>query len=288
MKKNTRSSIPVYGLTGGLVDGVAIKNLDIDQKTHGEHKINAAHRDDHYMLVLLRKGGLKANIEFEGYEFEAPFLLMVFPDQVHQLFQLNELSGWTISFNGELLTGNLKERLDKSWRDRSPFICDLPSAGFGHVDALLSIIGQLINHPVSTSQNAVAALLNALLQIVLGNIALANPGISYKKNRPAIIKQQFIQLLYQHYKAWKKPSDYAAPMGITTAHLNDTVRKITGRSVTNTIQEHCMFEARRLLHYTNLDVKAIALELGYNTPSHFIKIFKSIIGATPSVYRKKL
>ena len=43
--------------------------------------------------------------------------------------------------------------------------------------------------------------------------------------------------------------------------------------------------AKRLLLYTTLSVDEIALQCGFGSIYHFSKIFKSIIGVSPSIYR---
>jgi AraC-like DNA-binding protein len=92
-------------------------------------------------------------------------------------------------------------------------------------------------------------------------------------------------LLYQHYGAWKKPSEYAEALAISTAHLNDTLKQLTGRSTMSIIQAHCVREAERLLHFTDLSIKEISYRLGYPNPSHFIAIFNTQKGITSLQYR---
>lgn len=51
------------------------------------------------------------------------------------------------------------------------------------------------------------------------------------------------------------------------------------------VQEHCVTEAERLLHFTDLSIKEISLRLGYPNPSHFIAVFGAKKGITPSRHR---
>jgi AraC family transcriptional activator of pobA len=51
------------------------------------------------------------------------------------------------------------------------------------------------------------------------------------------------------------------------------------------IQAHCVREAERLLHFTDLSIKEISYRLGYPNPSHFIAIFNTQKGITPLQYR---
>ncbi|MDN5287108.1 MAG: AraC-type DNA-binding protein [Mucilaginibacter sp.] len=288
MANKTNKQIPEFGISGNNIKGIALKNLDLNQKAPGEHQTGFAHRDDHYMLVALWEGKLKAIIDFEDHEFSAPCLLMIFPEQVHQLMPQTQLSGWTISFDTALINEDLRNVLEKDWQDQTPSFGNFPMVWFEQINSLFVAISQLHNKPLITSQSAITALLMGLLYIITGNIAGSAVKTKNKKSRPALIKQQFLFLLYQHFKDWKKPSTYAEKLNITTAHLNDTVKRITGRSATEAIQEHCILEARRLLHHTNLDVKEVGYHIGYLNSSHFIKIFKTVTGQTPAQYRQSL
>lgn len=262
--------IPEYTLPGVSVKGIAIINLEAERPN--EHATELPHRDDHYMLVVLKEGTLNATIDFEAHVYTAPCLLLVLPGQVHQLSPQTSLKGWSVSFDAAVLGDDdaLKTAISSKH-------IDLPNMAFEQVNSLLEIISKAYS-------NATLYLLAGLLHIIAGNCFAAKEGV--KKSRPLQLKQQFIQLLYEHYKEWKKPSTYAEQLCVTTSHLNDTIKHITGRSVTVAIQEHCILEAQRLLHYTTLSVNEICYELGFQNPSHFIKIFKTVAGCTPLHYRQ--
>jgi AraC family transcriptional activator of pobA len=278
--------IPAFGLTNSFRSNYAIKNLSRENTMPGEHNINLPHRDDHYMLVFVQHGNLKVTIDFEKFEVAGPNLLMVFPDQVHHIVAENQLIGWAISFESDFINEELRSDLDKHWRNRSPVDVEVGIEWLKHIDRLLSAIYQLNNKPLLSARSVVSGLLSGILYIILGHLIPIETSLKNQKNRPALIKHQFITLLYQHYKDWKKPSIYAGELNISTAHLNDTVKSITGRSATEAIQEHCILEARRLLTHTDLSIKDIAFEIGYGNFSHFIKVFKNITGTTPNQYRQ--
>lgn len=250
-----------------LTTGIAVKHLS-SPVTDDEHATEYPHRDDHYMLVVLTAGSLQVNIDFEVSTCHGPCVLLIFPGQVHLLTMLTALSGWSVSFEGRLLEEGLKNNLRG--------YMELPPSAI----PLLEIIGD-----PAVPRSALPALLTGLLYMMAENVTQA---LVVAKRKPVQIKEAFITLLYQHYKEWKKPADYARELCITTSHLNDTIRQITGRSVTQAIQEHCVLEAKRLLHFTHLDIKEVCYELGYQHPSHFIKIFKAVTGRTPLQFKKQV
>jgi len=46
-----------------------------------------------------------------------------------------------------------------------------------------------------------------------------------------------------------------------------------------------MREARRLLRQTERSMIAIALDVGYSSPSHFAQVFRREVGVSPTDYR---
>ena len=96
-----------------------------------------------------------------------------------------------------------------------------------------------------------------------------------------------MKLTKEHFKIWKQPAQYAAALSISTAHLNDTVKSLTGSPVSVHIQEASIMEAKRLLYFTANSVKEIAYEVGYEEPVYFGKLFKKVTNLTPLEFRKK-
>ena len=60
-----------------------------------------------------------------------------------------------------------------------------------------------------------------------------------------------------------------------------------GKTLRRYINEARVEVAKHLLIETNKSVLDVSMQCGYNTVAHFIKIFKSIEGVTPSKYREQ-
>lgn len=80
-------------------------------------------------------------------------------------------------------------------------------------------------------------------------------------------------------------SDVAEAVGRTPAHLTTAVRRATGRSVGEWITAHRLAEARRRLLHTDEQVEIVGERVGYNDPTHFIRVFRRRHGETPAAWR---
>jgi AraC family transcriptional activator of pobA len=285
MAKRKTVRIPEFRMVDPGTNGIKLNRLDPGTEVSGEHSIAFPHRDEHYMLVAIEHGKLSGNIDFEEIESEGPLLMLVFPGQVHLLGPSTPLSGWIIDFDPAVVDLTLRNDLDIRCKYPLPMHQSPFDAAFKQIQNLLTVIQVLYKQPFGTRHKAIAAILTGVLHIMNELASSVAVTGNRKKNRSHQIKQQFLALLYQHYGEWKKPTAYAEELAISTAHLNDVLKQLTGRSTMSIIQEHCVREAERLLHFTDLSIKEISYRLGYPNPSHFIAIFNAQKGITPLQYR---
>lgn len=99
------------------------------------------------------------------------------------------------------------------------------------------------------------------------------------------IVQQFKRLLVDNICSVKSPSAYAEMLRVSESYLNESLKKITGMSVSYWILNEAVLEAKRLLYYSQLNVKEIAHKLGYDDHTYFSRIFKKAEGITPLSFR---
>lgn len=74
----------------------------------------------------------------------------------------------------------------------------------------------------------------------------------------------------------------AEKLALTTNSLYRIVKEYSGTSPKNFLTNRLMIEAQRKLHYSNLSVKELAYELGFNDPDYFSRLFKKCTGKSVS------
>jgi len=264
---------------------MAIKNFQ-DETVQPEHDQFTPHRDTHYLLALVTRGEARLNLDFEELTVNAPALLIVFPGQVHYFLEQQDLRGWAISFDPTLMDPDLEPVLSRGSMGPLP----LQSATLFHdqLTALMQLLEGLMGNAADayTSRTA-SALLKALLSLIAGQLNTTSADVPAKVRRAVQIEQDFRQLLEQHFVDWKQPAQYADQLAITVSHLNDTVKAVTGSSVSTHIQQRAMLEAKRLLYFTQHSAREIGYELGYDEPVYFGKLFKKVTGLTPLQFRQQ-
>lgn len=100
-----------------------------------------------------------------------------------------------------------------------------------------------------------------------------------------ILNQQFpIDLTDQPLKLLT-PKYFAEKLHVHVNHLNSVLKKHTGKTTTEIINEQIIREAKTLLRNTNWNIAEIGYALGFDYPSHFNKYFKRLTASTPMQFR---
>ncbi|WP_256758822.1 response regulator [Cohnella sp. WQ 127256] len=96
-----------------------------------------------------------------------------------------------------------------------------------------------------------------------------------------------IRYLLEHYKENIKVADLARLVAINVDYLSTVFGKKTGQTPIAYLQNIRIEQAKRLLLHSKLNVEEIAYETGFADDAYFIKIFKRMVGQTPSAFRRE-
>lgn len=90
----------------------------------------------------------------------------------------------------------------------------------------------------------------------------------------------------EHYTEKFSLDGLAAALFVNKIYLSKSFKKATGETLLGYHNRKRCEEACRLLRTTDLNAEIIGSRVGYVTPSHFARVFKSIYGISPTAYRK--
>jgi len=102
------------------------------------------------------------------------------------------------------------------------------------------------------------------------------------------IANQFKYLLQKNFLSKRKVNGYASMMNLSPKHLTDMVKKATGRTPRQIINDVLLLEAKVLLGSTDKTATQISQELQFEDQSHFSHFIKQQTGYTARQLRKKL
>jgi AraC-like DNA-binding protein len=111
------------------------------------------------------------------------------------------------------------------------------------------------------------------------------------KNKDIVSKVE--QLLKDYYHSGQLP-EYGPPslqyladkVNLSATYFSDLLKKETGRSAKDHINEFLVDKAKNLLLGSQSTVSEISFLLGFNYPHYFSRLFKTKTGFTPQKYRE--
>ncbi|UOQ52246.1 helix-turn-helix domain-containing protein [Hymenobacter cellulosivorans] len=98
---------------------------------------------------------------------------------------------------------------------------------------------------------------------------------------------RFQQLLEANYTTWKSVAEYAQRLHVTANHLSVSIRKETGQPASEHIRQRIVLEAKRLITLSDVPLKEVAYQLGFEDVAHFSKLFKRCTGLTFSQFKQQ-
>lgn len=110
------------------------------------------------------------------------------------------------------------------------------------------------------------------------------------QNKPEDRKQIQCALNYieKNYQRGVTLEEVAEHVHLSPHYLSRLFKKELNINFVNYVSERRIHLAKELLEKTDMPVINIALELSYQEPNYFSKVFKKSTGMTPSEYRKKI
>jgi AraC-like DNA-binding protein len=109
------------------------------------------------------------------------------------------------------------------------------------------------------------------------------------------ILERFENLLNDYYQA-DKPQTIGLPsvaycaseLHLSASYFGDLIKKETGKTAQEYIQEKVIDVAKEKIFDDNKSVSQVAYELGFKYPQHFTRLFKQKVGQSPNEYRSSL
>lgn len=275
---NRRAAIALHK---NELDTLGVEVLTM-QKT--DNCIQDAHRDDHYMLILLQKGTISLEVDFTPIRFKGPSLCFVAPGQVHRYLERKHFSGFFIFIDTSLVADQYRG----IFATYEHFRQVVPISEDDLMFSCTLFLNQLLSQERhSLSAAIVASQVHTLLGIASAHVMQSGVAGETNIGQRYNIAKQFKQLIKENFKTLKQVQQYAAALNITPLYLNEVIKELTGFPASFWIQQEVILEAQRMLYYTSLDVKQIAWELGYEDHAYFSRFFKKHTGMTALAFRTK-
>lgn len=269
----------LYGETDAFPDVVHCEHIKDRAPNHGWHI--AAHRHAQLAQVFyIQTGTAQAVVDGRKFTLADNQLFFIPAQAVHSFAFAPHTQGMVQSFPLAVLHSIVPMSPDILRNLSDPFLAEPEPDLLTVMDLLdkaLKDTGPFRTHIALSLAHSVLSITAALGS---GPNATGQTGSDRRLAR-------LDQLIAEHQSAQRSARDYAADLGLSTAHLSRLCRAAKGVSASAYIEANIIQEACRLLAFTQLSVAEIGYRLGFADPSYFSRRFRAVQGEPPSLYRQR-
>lgn len=292
MQEN-KTNIPTYVLRHDSQEvAFAIRSTKDVMDMFGDNT-DKPHRHDYYTVLWAHSYAGKHIVDYREFEIKPNDVFFVSPGQVHQVIHNENPDGTVILFTCDFLSKNF---INESFIENLNLFSEISSTPPIHISrnsaALMIELVEKMRLAISTNDPFKNETIGAYLKLFLiecnkyAHTAKSENTQTIQSGR--VILKNFKDILEMNFPNWKKVSDYAGKLSISSDYLNEVVKTTTGKTAKELIQQRIVLEAKRLGLHTDLSTKEIAYRIGFADPSHFSKFFKNCEGASFTEFRNAL
>ncbi|PWK23359.1 AraC-like DNA-binding protein [Arcicella aurantiaca] len=295
IRLTSMQSIPVYSIdkfnskTEKTIQ-FQIEPFDI----HRNFKVTYPHRhDDFYEILFITQGEGIYTIDMQDYVIKPFTIFFVSPGQIHELELSEDVQGYIFLFTSSFYHFN---KTDPYKLFELPFFYNLaqetpPLCLKTEVEKqdFVELFRKAMNeNQLKLTDNE--EVIRALLDLILIQSKRIYPVSITEEptNKGRILVKRFKQLIEEKCQENLSVREYAELLKITSNHLSETVKSVTGRTSTDLINDRMIMEIKRYLTHTDLGVSEIAYQLNFADQSYFSKYFKKMTEVSPLEFRRLL
>lgn len=239
------------------------------------------HRHEGWEVYLQAAGRTRWRAGDQDVELRPGHVLAVPPGVLHAMSDRPQSRHhfFYAAFDPELV-GRRHPALGAAWRGRAV----LHSGEGAGLDAPFRRLVREIGHTLPLGDVGTATALDALVLEAVRVLTSPAGAALLATVHPAVASAR--ALLDTRYAETWPVAALAREVGLSTAHLAEVFARDVGVSPHRYLVERRVERATELLAGTDLPLTAIAMELGFASSSHFSRVFKELVRATPRDYRR--
>lgn len=283
-------SVPRYGLYGEpLQSSPVLMHVEpIETRTralNGEISIHI-HQNLH-QITWLASGQLEVQVNGHRRTLSGPAAVIVPALTVHSSKAATNADGYVLTARLEFFHCSESKVASEVFKR----LCSVPSVfmlaqqpdGTADINAMFALLNREYQTRHERSDLVMDRVAKAIcLLLARQNMVPLGDGYSVRGNSEIA---QFLTLVDRYFSADFSLSEYAKHLNCQVEKLIRIVRKGTGKSPMQLVQERRLREACHRLTHMQTPVSQISVEVGFNDVAYFCRFFKKRIGLTPSQYR---
>lgn len=259
----------------------------------GEFRLDPAflqpHRKDYYFFVLVKGGANRHWIDFVPYTVKPNTFYFTVPQQIHLKEHSAPMEGLMMSFTHEFLQledNRILQQLPIIQNPVAAHEIQLSPADLTFIEDTMRKMLVEFNADGTWRNQMLTSWLRVLV-IYLSRLYSEQYNETCVTLNYCLLKS-FQALIGEHYATQHDVAAYAEKLNLTPGHFSEVIKQQSGKTAITHIHERLIVEAKRRLLHTELSVKQIADELGFEDAAYFNRFFKRLTDTTPIAFRMEI
>ncbi len=250
-------------------------------------------RIDAITILICLDGEINCRINLKEYKIKANEIFISFPENIIQIESVSNLSAYAMLISSDYLKElqiEFKQKLNSYLTLKERPLTEVPFNELVCLKYYYYLIKENLGKVLSESENIVRGLLLSFVYQIISIINVYQKcdndnGIS-NKSRIQQSFEKFMSLLAAYHSREHTVKFYASKMNLTANYLSNIVKKYSGKTAADWINDYIILEAKALLKFSDMNIQEIAYKLNFSSQSAFGKYFKQQTGIAPKFYVK--
>ena len=280
----------------GIGNDILIDNTEFTVSEDKGHIYKYPLRLDGLLIGIREKGQSKFSVNLKEFLTEPGDLILCAPGDLVQAKAIEGVhKAQTI-----LVSSNFLKETYISLNSFAPFFTTRKDNPVFHLTneevQEMSFYFKLIEEAISSEDyfrnDIVKRLLAAYLYKIGSILYRYHPNLQEESAQPLkreeVLFKQFIEILGKHHCKERRVDFYASQLYLSPKHFSTVVKKVSGKTAGEWIDEYVILEIKTLVKYSTMSIQEVAYYMNFPNPSFFGKYFKHHTGMSPSEYKAQL
>lgn len=279
-----KHSIPVLSV-GNILGEETLGITLFRHSVKGRNEFEQPHKHDFYMVFFVEKDSGVHNVDFTQYTVNNYQVYFIRAGQVHNWSLDVDTSGFQLMLAADVITIFSNLGSFPFFEQSVPSCLSLDKKQFEEFKNHLHEIELVLSDNDVLTKEILLLRLHLMLKLLQKEYLNQFPEHD-SSTKPEKIIKGFNTLIDDHFNEESSVNFYADKLNITANYLNILSQKYLKMPASDVIKQRTILEAKRLLTSTDLSIKEIGYQLGFNDNTYFSKVFKKYTGKTPGDFKK--
>ena len=246
------------------------------ERTLYKGRIIQPHWHNYYELEIITRGKVRHTLNKDTAELQRGSIYFLTPTDFHSIISLEETDIINIAFTNNMISSKLIDYLNQPIQHT--FF--LKGADFEYFEGRAQRIAKENESNIFKDEIA-SAIITEMLYLLFRALS----SESFFNQSPSLL-QSAISIINKHYMDNITIQSVSDELHVTPQYLGKLFKERMNTSMTDYLTNLKLKHACHMLIHSDIPIKDLAFESGYNSVEYFLYVFKKNIKTTPSEYRR--